>query len=386
VIDRVKALLPNRRQGEIPIPRAAIVELTRRCNLACRHCYATPERGRRELSREEIVGLLDQLRDIGTLFLTFVGGDPTVNRDFVSIVRHASRARFAVQFFSNGLLIDDATAEALAAENLLHVGISIYGATPEIHDDLTRRRGSFEKTLRAVRRLKERGVHVVFKFIATNRNAHEAWAAVEMARRLEIPIRVDPTITARDDLNSDTIALRPSRDMHKRLLRDFQGPEWTPQEVDRAGNRDLSCGMAKTLVSVNAYGDVFPCVTLPIPAGNIRYAPFRTIWEESTLLRELRGFHRSSRLQGCPSCGLRAYCSRCPGNTYTETRNLYGPSPSACGEAVLWKELENESKGIVEEVPLPPGLADGHLPGWTPAELAHEAGCSVGLRWAADGA
>lgn len=377
-------ILRDAGRRDVPAPTAAILELTRKCNLACRHCYAVPEKGRRELSREELCRTLDDLKDLGALFLTFCGGDPTVNRDFLPIVRHASERKFVVQFFSNGLLIDEEAAEELAACNVFHAGISLYGATAEVHDDITRRRGSHAKTVRAARLLKERGVHVVFKFIAMNRNAHEAWAAAEMAASMGIPIRVDAVITARDDRATDTIGLQATRDQHRRLLKAFETDGFAPMPVDRGGNRDLSCGMGKTLLSINAYGDVFPCVTLPIPAGNVRYAPLAEIWSSSPLLAELRSYPRADRLGACGGCGSRGWCNRCPGNTFTETGDLYGPSPTACREAVVRRGLWNEARGIDEEIPLPPGLDESHLPGWTAADLAEAAGCAASLRSAVD--
>ena len=69
------------------IPHAAIVELTRICNLSCRHCYAPPDKDRRELTHEELCGVIDDLQAMGTLFVTFSGGDPTVNRRYLDIMR-----------------------------------------------------------------------------------------------------------------------------------------------------------------------------------------------------------------------------------------------------------------------------------------------------------
>lgn len=364
-------------------PYTAIVELTRRCNIHCVHCYATPERGRRELSTREICRVLDELYALGGLFVTFSGGDVTVNRDYLRIMRHASDIGMAVQFFSNGLLIDDHAADELSKMNVFHVGISIYGATAEVHDRVTRHPGSFEKTVRAALRLRERGLYAIFKFIIMNVNVGEYEAMKRMADRLQIPYKLDVTITARDDLNIDTLQLRINHDQMKKIFRDRFKDKFPKKPVMPDGS-DLACTAARTLLSVNAYGDVFPCVNMPIPAGNVRYSPLAEIWNESPMMKALRTFPRIDRMPTCPSCRLRAYCDRCPGNAFTETGDLYGPGPEACRQAMLWKEIENEMLGINEPVPPPIDFAAAYrdtrcLPGWNLDELvqASGAGCVV---------
>lgn len=361
--------------GRERVPYAAIVELTRRCNLRCRHCYAAPERGRRELTPDELRGVLDELRSLGSLFLTFSGGDPTVNREFLALLRYASDLRFAVQFFSNGLLVDEAMAAELASLRLFHVGLSLYGATPETHDRVTRRPGSHAGTLAAVRRLRDRGVHVVLKFIAMNVNAFEYPEVRALAEREGVPLKTDTVITSRDDLNRDTLMLAAARAEVKRVMADRGAPLRYSVEPD---GRDLGCVMGRTLVSVNAYGDVFPCVTLPIPAGNVRYCPLREIWEEAPMLEAMRRYPEPGRLHGCPSCGHRSFCRRCPGNTFTETGDLYGPAPSACREAEIRSELERERGGAGAEG-VPEGLREGHLSGWTMEELVAYSGGGCGV-------
>jgi len=376
------------------IPHAAIVELTRICNLSCRHCYAPPDKGRKELSYEELCGVIDDLHSMGTLFVTFSGGDPTVNRRYLDIMKYTSDRRMCVQFFSNGLLIDEKAADELAALNIFHVGISLYGASAEVHDDITTRKGSFQKTIRAATLLRDRGVYVCFKFIAMNRNAEDAFAAAKMAEDLGIPIRVDTNITARDDLNKDTFALRSSLDQHKAILRKFQEGVLKEKNLDQERGGDLWCVMGKTLISINAYGDVYPCVTLPVSSGNLRDRPLPEIWKEGEFFQEVRELPSLKKMHGCPECELRPYCNRCPGNTYTETGDLYGPSPAACKEAMLVKQAVNEEKGIQEEISLPPGLQGHGKSGWTPEELVEfsGAGCNsscgskTALRSMADGA
>ncbi len=360
------------------IPHAAILELTRICNLSCRHCYAPPDKGRQELSYEELCGVVDDLRSMGTLFVTFSGGDPTVNRRYLDIMRYTSDQRMCVQFFSNGLLIDERAADELAEMNVFHVGISLYGARAETHDDITTRKGSFQKTVRAAKLLRDRGIYVCFKFIAMNRNAGDAFEAAKMAEDLGIPIRVDTNITARDDLNKDTLGLRSSLDQHKRILREFQEGLLQEKNLDRKNGSDLWCVMGKTLISINAYGDVYPCVTLPVSAGNLRDRPLPEIWNQGAFFQEVRELPSLEKMHGCPECELRPWCNRCPGNTYTETGDLYGPSPAACKEAMLVKQAVNEKQGIHEEIPLPPGLQGHGRSGWTPGELVEFSGAGCG--------
>ena len=228
------------------VPYAAIVELTRRCNLHCRHCYAAPERGRPELTRDELFAVLDDLHALGALFITFSGGDPTVSRDFLPVLRRASELHMAVQFFSNGLLLDEKTADELAALRLFHAGISIYGATPETHDRITRRPGSLQLTLAGARRLKARGVHVVFKFIAMHSNVHEYEAVRDLGQAGGIPVKVDTVISPRDDLNRDTMSLNASLGSLREIIKERDENLATPV---LPGGRDLGCVMGKTLVS-----------------------------------------------------------------------------------------------------------------------------------------
>lgn len=364
-------------------PYTAIVELTRRCNLHCVHCYAVPERGRRELTAEEIYRVLNDLYALGGLFVTFSGGDVTVNRDYLHIMRHASDLGLAVQFFSNGLLIDEPAADELSKLNLFHVGISLYGASAEAHDRVTRHRGSFEKTVRAALRLRERGIYAMFKFILMNVNAGEYEAMKAMAERLGVPYKVDVTITPRDDLSLDTLQLRLHNDQIKQIFRDRFKEKFPKKQVLPDGG-DLACTAARTLLSVNAYGDVFSCVNMPIPAGNVRYSPLTEIWNESPLMKALRAFPRLDRMPTCAGCRLRAYCDRCPGQAFTETGDLYGPGPEACRQAMLWKEIENEMLGLDEPVEPPIDFTAVYrdtrcLPGWKVEELVQlsGAGCLV---------
>src|SRR3989304_1961343 len=102
-------------------------------------------------------------------------------------------------------------------------------------------------------------------------NFHEYDSMIEMANQLGIPYRMNTKMTARDDLARDTFDLSIAKDDMKRQ---FNGnfEEFYEKRVDNDRLSDMGCVMGRSLMSINAYGDVFPCITVPIPAGNVRYA------------------------------------------------------------------------------------------------------------------
>jgi MoaA/NifB/PqqE/SkfB family radical SAM enzyme len=124
------------------IPFSCHFDLTYHCNLNCVHCYVVKE-DRPELNTAEVKSILDQLAAAGTLYLSFSGGEIFTREDFFEIAEYARKLHFALRLLTNGTLIDEETADRIAALNPDLVSISIYSANPEIHDEITSVPGSF---------------------------------------------------------------------------------------------------------------------------------------------------------------------------------------------------------------------------------------------------
>ncbi|HLA37100.1 MAG TPA: radical SAM protein, partial [Candidatus Brocadiales bacterium] len=84
-------------------PLIVWIELTRKCNLRCRHCYVgagEPLEG--ELSTEELCLLLEDLKGMKALSLVITGGEPTLHKDFAHILRYACELGFVIGVATNG--------------------------------------------------------------------------------------------------------------------------------------------------------------------------------------------------------------------------------------------------------------------------------------------
>jgi len=58
------------------IPLHAVYEVTHRCNLSCVHCYQARKAPGEELLMDEFKALVREMREGGTMFLAFSGGEP----------------------------------------------------------------------------------------------------------------------------------------------------------------------------------------------------------------------------------------------------------------------------------------------------------------------
>ena len=114
-----------------------------------------------QLSLEEYDRIFDQLR-FGCLRQHFQG-EVFLRRDFLDIVALARQKRFSVTIYSSGTLIDEKKADRLAELKVSRIELSIYSHDPALHDEFTKTPRSHERTLRAARLLKERGLNTVLK-------------------------------------------------------------------------------------------------------------------------------------------------------------------------------------------------------------------------------
>ncbi len=163
---------PRRRQGEVkPV---VIWNLTRRCNLQCRHCYTTSADHAfpGELTHQQAMGVLENLGEFKIPALILSGGEPLMRMDLFEIAERARRMKMYLALSTNGTAIEGETAERVADIGFDYVGISIdgIGAT---NDWFRGKEGAFDKALAGVRACKARGVRVGLRFTITQENASQ---------------------------------------------------------------------------------------------------------------------------------------------------------------------------------------------------------------------
>lgn len=337
------------------VPLNASIEITLKCNISCLHCYnfdrdtkgpanrvpAAGDAHATGLSDEEILSLMTDLRTAGCLFLSLTGGEVFTHPGLFRFLDHAQTLNLAVQLLTNGTLLRPGVAGRLAKyPNLLGVSVSLYGATAATHDGVTQSAGSFDRTWAGVERLRALGVAVRLKFVLMRQNVHEADAMLASAADKNFPYMVDLNVTARHDGTDGSLITRIGRADLESL---YRGPlnDMLPKGRRTFKAEQFPCNCARANCAISANGDVLPCISVPMPAGNIRQQPFAKIWESSPVFQRIRGLVVEDYPQ-CSPCAHKAYCGRPRGAAYTASGSYTGIDPFVCASAEIVHQLANE--------------------------------------------
>lgn len=146
-------------RDDIPsAPVRVYVELTRRCNLTCRHCFVGSSPTASEgLSTDRWLELIDHLRGARVIDVRFTGGEVTTRSDWFRVLAAARAAGFIVSLNTNGVYADpQRIVSQIASLDLHQVTVSLDGLAA-IHDEI-RGKGTFDATVDALARLRTAGV------------------------------------------------------------------------------------------------------------------------------------------------------------------------------------------------------------------------------------
>jgi len=162
------------RPGEITPSSASdrrpvvVWSVTRACNLACRHCYATAKRrpGRDELTGAEARDLLDDLSAYGVPAVLVSGGEPLVRADLPDLIAYGVERGLRFTLSTNGTLIDTAMARVLAGVGVVYVGVSLDGPK-QLHDRLRCQPGAWCDSVAGLHNLGGAGVRRGVRFTVT---------------------------------------------------------------------------------------------------------------------------------------------------------------------------------------------------------------------------
>lgn len=139
------------------IPLIGHFELTHKCPFKCAFCYnhvkAIPE-----LSTKEVFNIIDQVVDLGCMYINFSGGEPLLRKDFNDIYFYTKKKGVHVSLETNIYYIPNGLIELIKEYPVDNFNISLYGLDDKSFQLVTRSKNDFKRVLNNLDTLLKEGI------------------------------------------------------------------------------------------------------------------------------------------------------------------------------------------------------------------------------------
>ena len=356
----IKSVIENKPERSLN-GSIAIWNFTNRCNLSCLHCYSKADLDSKDvLTTEKIMETLPKLKESGIKFIIFSGGEPLTRKDLFDIAAECKRLGIMTYLSTNGLYINPGNVQKIV-DTFNYIGISIDG-DEERHDAFRVLKGSFKKSLEAVKLVRSTGAKVGIRFTVTKETLESLEFIFKLAEENDIPkiyishlvysgrgldnLKMDLDFDQRRkavnfildkafeyyDTSRDIEVVTGNMEQDAILFLERFGKKY-PELKTKMKERLQAWGgnsAGKNLLNIDSIGDVKPDPFFPFTIGNIYESDFSDIWQgrDNEMLKKLRKHPRS--ISGkCAECG---YIDICNGGSrsraYAISDDLWAEDPS----------------------------------------------------------
>jgi AdoMet-dependent heme synthase len=379
-------------------PFLAIWEVTQSCDLACKHCRAAaqPIAHPDQLSTEEGKALIDQIAGMQVPIFIFTGGDPLKRPDLYELIRYGAEkgVKIAVTPSATPLLSREAIFKMKEA-GVVRLGISLDGATPEIHDKFRGLAGAWARTIQAIEWANEAGIPIQVHTTISRHNANDLdnlcalfeklaivmWNVFflvpvgrgqlqdllsgeefeqvfgkiyELSHRVSFQIKTTEAMHYRRYLLQHNLEERRmghgAGHPHAMPVAAAEYEPGAPTADAQARNRGWATRRVndgKGFMFISHVGNVYPSGFLPLHAGNIRETPLGEIYRNAPIFKALRD---TSRLEGkCGACEYKEICGGSRARAYALTGDPLAQEPCCIYQPRNWEpRQEGEPQAICQ--------------------------------------
>ncbi|HIA01323.1 MAG TPA: radical SAM protein [Myxococcales bacterium] len=367
-----------RAEQSAPIPHVVAWNLTRRCNLACAHCYISAgpwQSTGMDLRADEFRRIADQIFEVNpSPMFILTGGEPLVRDDLEELVRYAVQKGATVVVGTNGTGLTNERIASLMDAGVTGVAISIDSLDERYHNRFRHGETALGDTMAAVERLKVAGLDFIIQTSLTHGNRHEldalvAWSAEQGAVSFNLYFLVETgrgagmnglEATENAEVLLDLVRLQKEY-RGRMLIRSKCQPSLMRHVFENDPdspilNYSTRCPCGMQYLRITPEGKVTPCPYLPREAGDLRTQSFKEVWEDSPLLKEIR----SGELGGkCGKCEYREICGGCRARAYADEGDMMASDMSCNYEPTGEVELV-KSRSVTY------GMTAEALLAWTP--------------------
>ena len=324
----------------------ATFELTYRCQAQCIHCYNpgatrndSEHSGRgdlKELTLDDYKRVIDDLCAHGLVSAGITGGDPFMHPYAWQIIEYLYQHDIATTILTNGMGIVGKEKQ-LADYFPYLVQCSIYSGEAEVHDKITRKKGSWQRTIGVMDKLHSLGVPLDVACPLMQTNLKSYFGVKPYIQKYGSSKGFDVQLT--DSIDGDKCVsqhLRLSPEQLAIVLLDedvIQSVDYNEREYEnnthRSAKKGVPCGAGLNTICISPDGNVVPCVAFRKTLGNVHQTSVKDIILQNAFLRQWK---KTSDVDygECFSHEYCNYCKICPGNNFNDRGDYLNGGENNC--------------------------------------------------------
>lgn len=295
------------------------IEITSKCNEKCVHCYIPEDDRVSYIDSDLFYDVIEQCKNMRLLHLTISGGEPMLHKNFCDFLKKCNEHDFSINVLSNLTLLNDEIIKEMRANPLLGVQVSLYSMDSDIHDEITRTKGSFLKTTSAILRLIENDIplQICCPIMQQNKNCYKE--VIEWAKTNKIHVIDDYTILAKYNHSTENINCRLSIDEIEEIIdHKISNNSGFLEQIEKDAENKLNtkitdpvCSVCHSSICISDNGNVYPCAGWQsYVVANVKETSLNDIWNNSEKIQYLRGIN-NQEFPKCIKCPDKEFCTIC---------------------------------------------------------------------------
>lgn len=315
------------------------IEITKRCNLRCYHCYIDNDILKREMSIEKIQDIIDQAAEMGVLMIKVTGGEPLIHKDFFKIAKYIRDKNMLLRVYTNGTSLNEDVINNMYNCGVKEIQISVDGFYDETHDSIRRKKGNLNNIKQALPILEKNNIKTILSFTATDFNVSEIKYFSEYLKEFKhIKLNASLFMNYHNKQECNHDMLNVSNDTINELKRcAYTMQDVWSKKMDYGftySNDNIGyCGAGNFSMYISSIGEVYMCPVLQensFRLGNVNGERLKDIWENSEALNEFRKY-KLRDIDKCNSCQKVNECrGGCRVRAYLSNDSIYSHDPISC--------------------------------------------------------
>jgi MoaA/NifB/PqqE/SkfB family radical SAM enzyme len=265
-----------------PFPFIGNLEITKNCQLDCKICYNEKAGSKRQLSKQEIFHLVDELCIKGCVYLNITGGEPLTNPDFPEIYSYIAQKGIRPSVESNGIVLTDEILSILCKFPPDKYHISLYSLDSDIYKATTGKLININTITNNILKLKKSGINVVVRSPVSKYNYTKMHEVYDWCKNNELEFRHNTRIfwkqTGEHCINhrcikDDFIPLLSTHPIYQAFYDELD-------KMDHNAIRKKDCVSGLLEFNINAFGEMSHCVLFWNQKINILEYGLDYVWDK----------------------------------------------------------------------------------------------------------